>query len=104
MKKLAKRKYSKEVRAFLDSFNDLACAACGSEYGIHGEHVKTIGSGGPVDNIRNVMPICLFHHQEKSTKGISHMARKYTGYRNWLIMNDWEKMKFTGKWVNVDFT
>jgi len=106
VKTLAKRKYNKQVRDFLDSFRRLPCTVCGleDEMQIHGEHVKTIGSGGPVSDPRNVMAICLIHHDEKNRGSVERMAKKYTRYRNWLILNGWEKLIFTGKWINVHFT
>lgn len=89
--------YDKE---FMKSFRGLPCLCCGTIIGTHAEHVKTKGSGGK-DELDNVMPICLIHHNEKNWKGRIHMSEKYPDYKKWLLDNGW--FLSLGKWRKREY-
>jgi len=42
------------------------------------------------DETWNLIPVCLWHHNEAHRIGNVSMARKYESFNNWLIQNGWE--------------
>lgn len=78
------------------------CEACfhdGSFYPLDYEHVLTRKARPDLENDpRNVMVVCRKCHQEKGSKGISHMANKYPSYHRWLLVNGWEFCELYKKW------
>lgn len=92
-------KVTKEQRKYLNGFNGMKCAACDTNHGTCCEHVKTIGSGGPVVAGWNNMPICVKCHNLKGSKGISHMAENFPTYKKWLLDHGWIYCGFNKKWI-----
>ena len=46
----------------------------------------------------NLIPACVFHHNEFHSIGTAAMAVKYPDVRNWLFDNKWEFDVWLGKW------
>lgn len=79
---------------------DWYCIVCGTK-GVALHHVKTQGAGGS-DHEQNLMPLCIFHHNEvhSSNMGLARFARKYIAVYSWLLNNGWEYDSFSRKWLN----
>lgn len=80
------------------------CQACGCNGAFNAltiDHIKTRGSGGS-DEEYNCMTLCLSCHIEKGQKGVSHMAKRYPSYYEFLIEYGWKFDSFLKKWVSYD--
>lgn len=51
-------------------------------------HVKSRKSGGG-DELWNLMPLCLEHHNQVHMSGLNHFANSYNNVRFWLLQNNW---------------
>lgn len=59
-------------------------------------HIKTRKSGG-TDDSHNLMPLCLWHHNEVHSIGLVSFSKKYPNVNNFLLCNGWEFVM--GRWI-----
>ena len=84
-------------RKLLDKIKAGRCICQSGCYGkMTPSHITTVGNGGG-DTPDNVVAMCMNHHSEWGTIGISRFCRKYPEFLKWLEAADrWdviEKMK-----------
>jgi 5-methylcytosine-specific restriction endonuclease McrA len=48
------------------------------------DHITTRGAGGH-DLADNLWPLCRKHHNERHSKGLGFMIKKYSSCKQWLI-------------------
>lgn len=73
-------------RAYLDSFNGIACIVCGDTRTTVGAHIRWGLAGGmgmkPGDN--RVLPLCFYHHDLQGRIGEPKFWREHAPV--WLLM------------------
>lgn len=76
--------------------NSCMIEGCG-RYFKTSHHVKTRGSGGSNDTW-NLMPLCMAHHQEVHSSGLTMFSERHKEVTTWLLKMNWEYDKFYKKW------
>lgn len=71
---------------------------CLGDYCLH--HTKTRGASGS-DKEWNLMPLCVFHHNQVHQKGLNYMVKTYKEVQEWLLDNDWEFDQFSNRWLHA---
>jgi hypothetical protein len=49
----------------------------------------------------NLMPLCLWHHNEIHKMGTVSFSKKYSFANDWLIVNNWKLIM--GKWMHLNY-
>lgn len=49
----------------------------------------------------NLMPLCLWHHNEVHKSGTVSFSKKYNDANDWLIMNNWKLIM--GRWMHSNY-
>lgn len=87
-------------KALLSAYRQLNCIAClpvKNNNDTVAHHIKSRGAGGD-DISSNLMPLCVKHHAEVHTYGLSIFSNKYSIVKMFLENNGWYYDETMRKW------
>ena len=90
----------KRCKDLAASFRGKPCVVCKSTVGTHGDHIKTIGSGGD-DHPDNMWPLCFAHHRQKEDIALPEFVNTYPWLQKELEKRGFEYFDFSNKWVRL---
>lgn len=86
------------MSSYVNKDPKVMCVACRNRRADCFHHVKTRGSGGS-DELWNLMPLCITHHNAIHAKGTIWMTEKFPGVLGWLQFRGWVFDMFLRKWL-----